>query len=200
MKIDGLLVFVAGAGLGSLATYFIVRKKFDELNAKEVEELKIMYGTKKEKEESSEYDFAEKIKPMMEKVETPAEIAKKAVNKREITDYSKIIKNENYVKKEEPEVNLDDDIEYYPVDFGEDNDVTYATYYSDGYLIDDDDHMIDTDLVGGRQAIKDAISEKEADIIQVRNNTYNMDYEIVVDESAYADVSGKELPDISEEE
>lgn len=200
MKVNGLLIFLAGASIGSVTTYFIARKKFDELNAKEVEELKIMYGTKQIKNEPSEYDFAEKIKPIMEKVETQAEIAKKAVNKREITDYNKIIKKEEYSEKEDEEVNLDDELEYFPDDFGEDNDVIYATYYSDGYLIDDDDHMIDTDMIGGRKSIIEAVEEKNTDLLQVRNKTYNVDYEIVIDESTYADVSGKELPDISEEE
>lgn len=198
MKIDGALIFIAGAGVGSAVTYFIVRKKFDELNAKEIAEVKAMYEHKADTTDD-DYKFEDKMKNAITKAASQEEIAKKAINKRDITDYNKIIGKESYTQEEE-KVNIDDEYELYPEDFGEDNEVIYATHYADGYLIDDDDHMVDIDMIGGKDAFEHFGEGEDPEILQIRNCTYDLDYEIVNDDRTYAEVSGKDLPDISDEE
>lgn len=195
---NSFVAFIAGAGIGSAVTYIILRKKFDELNAKEIAEVKAMYVNRSD-DDGEVIKFEDKMNEAMTKAESQEDIAKKAVNKKDIMNYNKIVQTE-YTKKEEKEVNIDAEIELYPDDFGEDNEVIYATHYEDGYVIDDDDHMVDIDLIGGKETLEHIGEGDNPDILQVRSNTYNLDYEIVFDDRTYAEVSGKDVPDISEED
>lgn len=194
-KIGSLLIFALGAAIGSGATYYYMRDKFESEQAEREEQLKAAYDAKytvtkeevTEEKEEPKVDINQSLKETM------------MANKRTITDYSNIIKKENYDKQEEKNVSMiDGEIIIDPEDFGEDPyDVVFATIYSDGYLVDSNDNIIDIEeQIGGEETFEHFGEGDDPDLLHVRNNLYEIDYEIDRDDRTYAEVSGKDPADI----
>ena len=198
-KLGGLLIFILGVGVGSGATYYLVRERFEAEQNERVEQIKAAYDAKykvekpEEKEEKSDSKMT--LKQSM------------LANKKNITDYTNIIKSENYIEKQEEkeEMSIDGEIIIEPdnhddiVGFGLDPfDVVFATIYADGYLVDSSDNIIDIEeQIGGRETLEHFGEGDDPELLHVRNNLYEIDYEIDRDERTYAEVSGKdpsELP------
>lgn len=194
-KLGSLLIFALGAGLGSGATYFYLRDKFEQEQAEREEQLKAAYDAK--------YNIADKVT-----VEVAEEGAQPKVNislkesmmanKKDITDYANIVKKEEYSEQKEEERVIDGEIIIEPEDFGEDPfDVVFATIYEDGYLVDSNDNIIDIDeQIGGKETFEHFGEGNDPDLLHVRNNLYEIDYEIDRDDRTYAEVSGKNPADL----
>lgn len=174
-----LFIFVLGAGIGSAATYILLKNKYDEIISEEIEQIKEAYNS--DKDDEPKVNPEPKVNEATEK----SSLKYQAEKRVPITDYANIVTAEKYAKKED--VKMEECI-IEPDDFGEDYDVIYATYYSDGYLVDDDDHIIDIDNVGGEDILKSM-----SDVLHVRNTLYELDYEIIKDNRTYENVSGKDL-------
>lgn len=200
-KLSGLLIFALGAGLGSGATYFYLRDRFEQEQAEREEQLKAAYDAK--------YNIADKVT-----VEVAEEGAQPKVNislkesmmanKKDITDYANIVKKEEYTEKVEEDKVIDGEILIEPdnyddvIGFGEDPfDVVFATIYADGYLVDSNDRIIDIDeQIGGKETLEHFGEGDDPELLHVRNNLYEIDYEIDRDDRTYAEVSGKDPADL----
>lgn len=213
-KFEGFLLFVLGAGIGSASTYFVYKDICNKRLDEEVEQIKAAYDEKYRKtlkvdEEEVPTKARQEFKDLEKKKE---EMLRK---KPEYIDYSKIVKEEKYDEakvdiEEEKEMGLiDGEIIIEPDNHEElgipgfgmppfDN-VVFATIYSDGYLVDDSDHIIDIEQIGGKETLEHFGEGFDPELLHVRNTLYEIDYEIDKDERTYAEVSGKdpsELPEL----
>ena len=203
-KLAGVLGFVLGAGVGSGVTYYILRERFEAEQLERENQIKAAYDAMYEDKEANEEKDTEPIaKSEINPVLKQEMIAKK---KQEYRDYSNIVNKEEYSKEKESMALIDDEIIIEPdnidglIGFGEQPyNTVFATIYSDGYLVDDADHIIDIDMIGGKEALEHFGEGDDPELLHVRNKLYEIDYEIDRDERTYAEVSGKDpedLPDL----
>lgn len=177
-KIIGLLMFAAGAGVGSVATWQLLKKKYERVVDEEIRSFKEQYRKKHEEPTvDTDEDASEKYEPTEEEVE----------------EYSDIIKAGNYmtysVDKEPPKPPY----VIAPDEFGEHDDYeqTTYTYYADGILADEDDRIVE-DVEGsvGFESLTH-FGEYEDDAVHVRNERLKIDFEILLDEREYSEVLEK---------
>lgn len=195
-KLGFIFAFVAGAGIGSLATWQYANKKFEEKLHEEVESVKEVYG------------YHSNVKDVVE----AREAADKAKEKPSITEYaSKIGKLDYTAYSEKPETitaDVKEDTEEVedkpyvisPDEFGEIPEYTQISlsYFAD-LIVADDDYVIieDVEDVIGFDSLNH-IGEYEDDSVHVRNDRLKCDYEILVDHRKYEDVL-KARPYLAEE-
>ena len=148
-NIINIAIFAAGALVGSAATWLVLRKKYEERERKEIEELKAALSPKKnvDKTTDAEQEPVERSKPDIpdprqaeltsnddETDEEVGDMRKRYEKFVQLTDYNKIFDEEEVAPVEEdlPKV-------IPPEEFGEieDYDQISLTYYADGYLADD---------------------------------------------------------------
>lgn len=193
-KLGIIFAFVAGAGIGSLATWQCMNKKMESRLVEEIESVKEVYGyhsNTKEIAEAREAADKAKEKPSIN------EYASK-VTKLDYTSYSE----KPDVTKPEPEKQECEDVPYVisPDEFGEILEYTQISlsYFADGLVADDDYRLLeDVEEVIGFDSLSH-IGEYEDDAVHVRNDRLKCDYEILVDHRKYADVL-KVRPYLAEE-
>ena len=174
-KFTGFALFVIGAGIGSVATWLLIKKKYEQLTQEEID--------------------SESIDDVQEK-------QKKTKDKPDITEYTKKLKEEGYInysnvvpenKKQEESENMDNPYIISPEEFGafDDYETISLTYYEDQILADDDDELVDDieDIVGFDSLTH--FGEYEDDSVFVRNDRLKCDYEILMDHRKYSDVIKK---------
>lgn len=182
------VAFIFGAALGSLVTWQVTKKKYEQIAQEEIDSVKEVFSRRnkktddaeeeEEKEEKAPQDIA---RPVEHKIEDEVEDDDKTV-------YEKIIKDCNYMGVEKPYV-------IGPDEFAEMYDYTTIslTYYSDGVLADENDEMVeDVENTVGYEALSH-FGEYEADSVYVRNDRLSVDYEILLDLRTYSEVL-KEKP------
>lgn len=204
--ITSILLFTAGAGIGSAVTWKLLKTKYEQIAQEEIDSVKEVY--------SKRASVAANPKPIegegVEESHIPEkpDLMEYAAKLKEegYMDYSTNSKDEQKEEKEEKEPYTSDmdgysyDEEPYvitPEHFGEydDYDTQILTLYNDGYLADDDDVEIVNiaDVVG--EDFKDHIGDFEDDAVHIRNEKYKTDYEILVVERNFneeAPVDGEE--------
>ena len=195
-KLSNVLLFAAGAAVGSLVTWRYFKSKY------EVVEDEIEEKTEEAEGESEEED--------PEGLESKSNYGKKPPLK----EYVKMVESNGYVPKthmEEIEEEIangeGDDKDVYepyiirPEEYGELH--AYETlslnYYADGVLTDELDNPIEDveSLVPADFA--DHFGEYEDDVVHVRNDNLECDYEILRDLRKFTDVVG-EYPYPAEDE
>jgi hypothetical protein len=185
--LSSVLGFIAGAAVGSIIVWRISKNKYEELMAKETEELREYYNNKFNGGTTVEKDSEETVNEDSEEKLT----FEKLVNELGYTNYS------NVPDKKDSEVdNTNKPYVIKPEEFGskEEYERVSLTYYSDGILADELDFVIEDveDTVG-----KDSLShfgEYEDDSVFVRNDRLECDYEILLDSRKFIDVVGPTEP------
>ena len=194
-KLSNVLLFTAGVAVGSLVTWRYFKSKY-EVVEDEIEE------KTEEAEGESEEDDPEVLESKMSYKKPP------------LKEYVKMVEDNGYVPKthmEEVEEEITngewDNKDVYepfiirPDEYGEIH--AYETlslnYYADGVLTDELDNPIEDveSLVPADFA--DHFGEYEDDVVHVRNDNLECDYEILRDLRKFTDVVG-EYPDPTEEE
>ena len=197
-KLSNVLLFAAGAAVGSLVTWRYFKSKY-EVVEDEIEE--------KTEEEEAEDESEEKDPEVLE---SKSNYGKKPPLK----EYVKMVEDNGYVPKthmEEVEEEITNgelgDKDVYepfiirPDEYGELH--AYETlslnYYADGVLTDELDNPIEDveSLVPADFA--DHFGEYEDDVVHVRNDNLECDYEILRDLRKFTDVVG-EYPYPTEDE
>lgn len=200
-NLNNLLVFVAGAAVGSLATWYFTKNYYKKIADEEIESVKEAFGIRsyKHSQEPDEdaNDYNDESQPIL---------AKHTAEKPDIMAYAAKLQNTGYVDysntgkpttdeveteaEEEKEV---DDIErpyvISPNDFDEIGyDTVTLTYYADGILTDEQDMPInDVDDLVGLESL-DHFGEYEDDSVFVRNDALRTDFEILADPREYSDL------------
>lgn len=204
--ITSILLFTAGAGIGSAVTWKLLKTKYEKIAQEEIDSVKEVY--------SKRASVAANPKPIegegVEEIHIPEkpDIMEYAAKLKEegYMDYSTNGKDEQKEKEEEKEPYTSDmdgysyDEEPYvitPEHFGEydDYETQILTLYNDGYLVDDDDNeIVDiADVVG--EDFKEHIGDFEDDAVHIRNEKYKTDFEVLVVERNFneeAPVDGEE--------
>ena len=192
-KIAGFLMFVAGAAVGSIATWKFVKTKYERIANDEIESIKEVYSKKEAAMKESQV----------------AQKEKETVNEKpsiyEMKEYLDRIKENGYGKEEnkeegDPDMN-DSPYVISPEEYGNMDDQTCISlsYYADGVLADDwDTEIIDPDEEVGPD-IASHFGEYEEDTVFIRNEKLKTDYEICRDLRTFAEVMGDEAIDQSDD-
>lgn len=198
--LKGVLIFVLGAAAGSLATWKLIEKKYKDIAQEEIDSVKDTFSKMKKNEypdkledypDFEEFDDSDDSDDVEEEPKPEQKIDRN--NKPDIVEYAKILSETGYTnyaerqdKKEKKGV---EPVEYErpyvisPDEFGEKDgyeNVT-LTYYADGVLTDYFDNVISNiDEVVGFNSL-DHFGEYEDDVVFVRNEKMETDYEILRD-------------------
>ena len=209
----GIIGFILGAVGGSAATYFIVKKKFEDKAVKEINEaLKDINDERQRKldEKDNEKDRVnpneahpkDEIKKNNEKINEFYEQAMKNQGYITGSDFGKNesrqinakimapdevieeIKNENKEQKDKRAIYIITPDEY--GEFG--NEEKTLIYYQDNILADEDDEKIDNieDILGN--SLDEFVKDEMLDTLLVRNEFTETDYTILKSEKYYSEV------------
>lgn len=176
-----IVIFAAGAAIGSAVTWKIIKTKYERLAQEEIDSV---IATFRGIEPMDEEDIGEVCAEPVDETPDIREYAA-ALQHMGYTNYSN---GAEYVERE-----VDDVVKPYvisPDEFGEID--GYAeitlTYYADGYLTDDQDELVeDVDGTVGYKSLEH-FGDYEDDAVHVRNDNLKADYEILLDVRDYADI------------
>lgn len=182
-----IFAFVLGATVGSVVTWGIVKKKYEQIAQEEFKSMEEYYSKRqKETADTEATDDDESNEPDESQVtveDVYDEYASKLTDEG-YTSYSTI----NEAKGGKKSMN-DKPYVISPDEFGEkeDYDTVSLAYYADGVLADENNDPIhDVDEIVGRESLN-TFGEYEPDSVYVRNDLMMTDYEILLDERRYID-------------
>ena len=189
-----LLFFVAGAAIGSIATWKLIEKKYKDLADEEIES--VIETFKNRKPRITKDNVKETVEKVINKYKEPKEIVEDIVTSER---YS--IENEEEIDEDDESnytINVDNDVEVItpyvitPEQFGEYNEygTKTLTYYADNVLTDEIDNPITSDemvIMIGPDAL-DHFGEYEDDSVYIRDETNEMDYEILKSEKMFSEI------------
>lgn len=192
------LAFIVGAGMGSICTWKLLKRKYELIAQEEIDSVKAAYATREIGKGFVE-GFRDRLKvaeDRTQKDEDDVDFKKYAsiIQKEGYTDYSRSVeekKGEAFVEK--PYV-------ISPEEFGEfeEYEKISLTYYADKVLADENDEEVDdVDEIVGEESLNH-FGEYEDDSVFVRNDRLKCDYEILLDQRNYSDVA-KTMPHRVEE-
>lgn len=185
--LSNVIMFAAGAAIGSVVTWKFVETKYRQFANDEIESVKAHYR-KKRKDIENDEEYANDVM-----------VDSRYDNKKSITEYADILKNSGYVNNENEikveEGGADDMDDIYapyvivPEEFDTMDEWESKTlyYYSDGILADEDGNVITDidDLVG--DDFYEHFGDYEDDSVHIRNEELECDFEILRDEGSYYD-------------
>lgn len=189
-----LLCFVTGAAIGSVVTWKLIEKKYKDLADEEIES--VIETFKNRKPRITKDEVKETVEKVINKWKEPKETVEDIVTAE---GYS--IENEEEIDEDNESnytVNVDNDIEIInpyvitPEQFGEYNEygTKTLTYYADNVLTDEVDNPITSDemiTMIGPDAL-DHFGEYEDDSVYIRDETNEMDYEILKSEKMFSEI------------
>lgn len=194
-------IFAAGALIGSVVTWKVVKDKYAKIAQEEIDSVKEVFSKRAEKAEEEykkvtanmdvnsmypEGPYVFKNKPY---VDTDLMSAVRDSYERRASMYAS--SHETKPEKEDEEEILEMDKPYVipPEEFGElGYDIVSLTLYSDGVLTDEHDNVIeDVDEIVGKDSLNH-FGEYEDDSVFVRNDALEVDYEILADVREYSDI------------
>lgn len=192
-KLFNVILFTAGAAIGSLVTWKVVKTKYERMMQEEIDAFK--------------EDYLACMRRSSGRVEVDDETAEEELDEEEddesddeestMTDYYKLASKYKKADKINEEGGGGDDVPYIngpyvisPTDFGDgnyDHDCYCLSYYSDGVLSNDWFEELDVDETIGEDSLAH-FGEYAEDILHVRNERLKADYEVVRDYRNYADL------------
>ena len=176
-------IFAVGAAIGSAATWYFVKTKYERIANEEIESVKEAFSPKKS--ESKEEPKSDSTHDMV--------TYEKMLGNLNYTNYTEVTNDNDEKAVEEMTEKKKGPYVISPDEFGNipEYDAVSLNYYSDGVLANDWDEIIeDVDDVVGEESLTH-FGEYEADSVFVRNDDAATDYEILRDLRNYWDVVGK---------
>lgn len=158
-----ILIFLAGAAIGSIATWAITKTKFERILDEELDAMEEYYSRKLGEKEEESWEES----PMDE-------------NRSE---YEEIVKSEGYTNEEGGHVMESKPYVISPEEYGEADgyDAVSLNYFADGVITDDwNEPLEDVENTVGLD-IESHFGEYEDDCVFVRNDVLKIDYEILRD-------------------
>lgn len=182
-RVGSLFMFAAGAVLGSVVTWKLLKDKYEQIAQDEIDSVKEVFAKKEnlgnESVPAEESEHNEK--PSI--IEYAAKLKENGY-----TNYSDSGNKETVHKEDDSSV-----LNPYvipPEEFGEieNYDRVSLTYYADCVLADDNNDVVDdVDDVVGTDSFTH-FGEYEDDSVFVRNDRLRCDYEILLDQRKFSDV------------
>ena len=187
-----LLIFAAGAGIGSAVTWKFLKTKFEQIAKEEINEVKEYYRKKSgETESATVFDVGQ---AMAAGFRNGLEGDTEKVSKLDVASYSSIIQDEGYSESGEEVADTDEPYIIDADEFGEsyEYDTNSLIYYSDGILATEMDEIIDDidSIVGTKNLTK----FDDTNVIFVRNDRTKCDYEVVRERRTFEEVNGVDDP------
>lgn len=195
-----IIVFTAGATIGSLVTWKLVKTKYEQLAREEIESVKEIYSTKVcECDNETEKDSCEDSKDVEEEDLSYDDETKPFPDRSEREAYNRLVKDSGY-KPNQTDTNQnseeDDDMDkpyvIPPEEFGEnDYETVSLTYYEgDGVLVDDTNEPFEEDEIEEYVVpdFAEHFGEYEDDSVFVRNDFMKTDFEILKDQRSYSEL------------
>lgn len=183
-----IIMFAAGALIGSLATYALVKNKFEKQAQEEIDSVKEVFSRRVKDEADKQ------VKEEVVKIRNEYNEYNSLTYNYKSHDNEKILdeKYENQdVDCDEPEEPIDRPYVIAPEEAGmvSGYDIITLTHYEgDNILADDCDELVeDIDNVVGEDYVKH-FGEYEDDAVYIRNDRLKADYEILKDTRYYEDV------------
>ena len=181
-----LLAFIAGAGIGSVCTWQLLKRKYEQIAQEEIDSVKAAYAARENVEKAG--------KSLLEGLQDGLKKYKSIIQKEGYTNYSRNVEE----KKGDPFVEKPYVIS--PEEFGEfeEYEKISLTYYADQVLTDENNEEVDdVEEIVGEESLTH-FGEYEDDSVFVRNDRLKCDYEILLDQRNYSDVT-KTMPHRVEE-
>ena len=173
--------FLIGATVGSIATWKLLKTKYEQIAQEEIDSVKDVYS----KNYRNNEEDIEDIEDIPDEQNPINEID----DKLDLSIYTAKLKEQGYLKYEE-EGGTDEMEKPYvisPEEYGErdDYDLYSYTYYADKVLADENNEPIeDVDSIIGLESLKH-FGEYGDDSVYVRNDELKADYEILLDDEKY---------------
>lgn len=193
-----LLIFAAGAGIGSAVTWKFLKTKFEQIAKEEINEVKEYYRKKSGETESADESESATVfdvgQAMVAGFRNGLEGDTETVSKLDVASYSSIIQDEGYSESGEEVADTDEPYIIDADEFGEsyEYDTNSLIYYSDGILATEMDEIIDDidSIVGTKNLTK----FDDTNVIFVRNDRTKCDYEVVRERRTFEEVNGVDDP------
>ena len=201
LTLSNVVMFAAGAAIGSAVTWKLLKTKYEQLVEAEIEDMKEYYSRKEPKEPKKDEDIE-----IWTDIDDEEDDIKPTPKTPSVREYAEKLQEQGYTNYSDMEKQreADDVAKPYvipPDEFGEKDDYeTYSlTLYADEILTDEQDMPIeDVDNVVGCESLTH-FGEYEDDSVFVRNDKYKTDYEILLDPRKYSEVI-KSNPHLAEDE
>lgn len=193
------LAFIAGAGIGSVCTWQLLKRKYELIAQEEIDSVKAAYAER----ESVEKAGKSFVKGFRDGLKVAEDRTPKDVDDMDFKKYASIIQKEGYtdysktVEEKKGEAFVEKPYVISPEEFGEfeEYEKISLTYYADEVLADENDEEVE-EIVG--KGSLNHFGEYEDDSVFVRNDRLKCDYEILLDQRNYSDVV-KTMPHRMEE-
>lgn len=176
--LSNVAIFTIGAAIGSVVTWKLLKTKYERIAQEEIDSVKEAFLERDEKEQIEK----EMVKEYENVISSYIPIDTRVMLDNEKPGPVKVDRTEPYVIS--------------PDMYGEaDFEMMNLTYYADGVLVVDVEDRIVKDIVDmiGPDAIG-SIGEYQDDVVHVRDEDNNIDYEIVRDPRKYIDAIGINTP------
>lgn len=184
-KLLYLVMFAAGATIGSAVSWQLAKNKYKQIADEEIQSVKDAFS-KKENDINTKLSTAN---AMLKKnmVNNDLNSTHKDAYKDILTTNKYLYSENTNTKKEVPETGP---YVISPDEFGEldDYETISLTYYSDKVLADDMDQVIDDYLVCVGNDFMNHFGEYEDDSVFIRNDVRKCDYEILYDLRPYSEL------------
>lgn len=187
-----VLLFAAGAAIGSAVTWKFVKTKYERIAQEEIDSVKETWA-RRNLEESCDIESKTENSDECEEEEEDEGFGDEdmATYARLIDMYNKPGNNVETEQKGEGDVPyINGPYVITPDDFGNgdyDHDMYCLTYYSDGVLANDWDEVLDLDETIGEDSIEH-FGDYAEDVVHVRNERLRADYEVVRDDRSYTEL------------
>ena len=202
----GIISFAAGAAIGSVATWMLVKNKYEQIAQEEIEEVREVYmnAIRKTEEVDDEHEESAPVNeaPKVAELKSYNDVVKESgyINYGNITEaeVEEMVKEKtkeiveecnDILKKTEDKVNNKPYV-IHPDDFGDDYNTITLVCYNDKVVTTYDTGEVLTDEEVEKLVGLDSLSrfgEYEEDSVFVRNDSIKVDYEILRDEENYSD-------------
>lgn len=187
--LTSLAAFAIGAAAGSVATWMIVKTKYERIAQEEIDSVKEVFSRELE---SMEKEVEEDEEPTIEAKTAELKNYKDVVKASGYTNYSNVDDVEEVEEIEERgNTAMVKDGPYIipPNELGEEYPIYTLICYADGVITEYDSGEIVDDVEGaiGEGDIREHFGEYEEDSVFVRNDARKIDYEVLRDEDNYYD-------------
>lgn len=181
-----VLIFAAGAAIGSIVTWKLTKTKYEAIADAEIKSVKETWAKRNAKNDISNETEAEE--------EDSEEDDDEEVSEEDLDEYNEIISGNGYFSEDELEVRMRKGPYVIPPDeLGEEDEYEIETlyYFEDKVLTDDMYNPIEDveGMVG--VASLDTFGQYEDDSVYVRNDRYKIYFEILADLRNYSEVASK---------
>ena len=171
-----IMIFVAGAGIGSVVTYRLVKKHYDQIIQEEIDSVKEAFSGRDEESEDSEEGEPDETEEEPSETET----------------YESIVKESGYAAETEKKEDKHMEKPYVisPSEFGDsDYAILSLTYFLDGTVLNERDKIVTNvdELIGEDFANHFGDYPDDPDTVYVRNDKLEIDFEILKDYREYSE-------------